>query len=386
MQQNKSSMLPIILPSDKPIVEKSNSFSINNIVAFKKGDKLVGHRIIYVFKDKKRYILKGDNVFKSDGIVKRDEILGKIKRVKRGKQTFVIKHVHLTQSSVYLKELSKITKRLSQEKIKYIVLKGLPVNLSLNKRPPDRLYIDQDILIKGDQFQSAKKVLKGLGFRPINPAILNKRVENYTQISFVKKLNPFPVVIDLHLKIPLGFTKTPFLNHFFVNQNKLENYFFNNIKKTVVNKSEFNILKDNALFLFLLIHLFHHNFKGAHRYAFIDLLLRKRKIDLSKVLGDAKKLNVENFITPAFYILKKYYQVPHTFQGRNLFVFSFLDPFSEDRPSLERVKRFLYLFLLSPNPILKKLSVFFSKSFYYYFFISIKSFLSSTFKKVSTSS
>ena len=153
-----------------------------------------------------------------------------------------------------------------------------------------------------------------------------------------------------------------------------------NKKKIRLNGNYFFILNDTHLILYLALHLFHHNFKGWNRYDFLDKVIRKinqkRKSEKyqqiwNNILTLSNKYRLNNFICPAFLILKKLYKspIPDSFLTKlkqksnlkpvnNLFK-NKLQIFEEESRVRAGTNRFKLLFFLSPNPTWKKLTTFF---------------------------
>ena len=357
-------MAPLILPSDKVIVKKTKTFSINDIVVFKKGPRLIAHRAIYMSEG--RLITKGDNNLKSESIAK-NQILGKVEEVKRGKNKIKLSLVYLSQSSVYLIELKSLTVKFSQTKVNYILLKGLPLHLLYQGAPPKRLYLDVDILIKKDDFPKTAGVLEKQGFRPVKPYLFGKVSKHFSQISFVKKVEPFPVIVDIHFEPAVGFTKATSLNSLIPYLNRYTDHLFRNTFPQEVEGVSFPILKREEYLLYLLIHLFHHNFQGPHRMELVDAILRKKNINWHKFENSVNKFAFEDFIYPEILLLKKYYSSPFpseittklypslTAKILGAIILKWVSPFNKDAKNIERAKRLFFLFLLAKQPFLKKI-------------------------------
>ncbi len=381
------SMVPLILPEDKVLIIKSNKFFVDDIIAFEQEGKLIAHRLIYLSKDGAYLINKGDNNHKADQKISKNKILGKIETIKRGEKEINLSHVYLSQSINYLNELNQLDKHFMKEKIPYIVLKGLPLHIFINNLPPKRIYYDIDILIKSSDFQRTAITLKKLGFRKVTSKLFGKAVKKPTQFTFIKSIKPFPVIIDLHLEVAVGFTKIPPLNQLLPESKKLTTLFFKNIKKVKINSHFYPILSESELLFFLFLHLFHHNFREAHRYQIINDLIKNKKINWDKVALYIKKHNFEGLTYPALIFLKKYYRtpVPQSLVKKiepdialkiiAKIVAFIIYPFNSLAKNLERVERFFLVFLLSPVKPKKKLRIVVRGETLNYAFLIIKSFV-----------
>jgi len=71
------SMLPAIHPGDVVIIDtKPDSIQIGDVIIYKYGDKLIGHRVIAIVQE--GYITKGDNNPYPDNLVPKDAVIGKV--------------------------------------------------------------------------------------------------------------------------------------------------------------------------------------------------------------------------------------------------------------------------------------------------------------------
>lgn len=381
-----SSMLPLISPADKLIVSKHTKSLTNQIITFKKNSHLIAHRIIYIHPTKKYLITKGDNNPKHDGKIKPNQVLGKVTSLKRNDQTIPIKHLYLSQSHSYQTQLQKIITSLNKKGLQHIILKGLPVHLFINNSPPMRLYHDADILIHPKNKQSAKKILKNLKYQEAK----DPNFSNSTQFVFYKDVQPHPIVIDLHLEPAISFTKIHHLNSLLPkNLQDFSNHLFQN---TTIHQG-FKILKPETLLLYLLTHLYHHNFNGAYRLQLIHDLISNKKINWKKFQKNQQQYNLQNFTNPGLFILKKMYHskipnniytplsVKQEFIGWTFtHIFS---PFNNSNRITEAVKRLLLLLALSPSPLWKKIITLLHPKTFIYFFATIKLLFSNIFKKFS---
>lgn len=379
-------MVPLILDKDRPIVKKAPHYKTNDIVVFTKNKNLIAHRLIYLSLKKNYFIAKGDNNLKSDGKTAFDHILGKTEAVRRNGQLIRLSHVYLTQSANYLKELTKVNKLFLQKHIPYIVLKGLPLHLHLNHSSPKRLYFDADFLIKRKYFKEVDGLFVKLGFKKLDSVLLDKKVADPSQITYIKITKSFPVVIDLHLEPAIGFTKLKGPNRLLPKTKKFNNYLFENRRGVQINGERFSMLNNEALTIYLLLHFFHHNFNGIHRLEFINDLIKKQKIDWGEVASQINRFKFNNFIFPVVLMLKKYYQTPfpeefvdkvRPFASQkflSLLTASIVFPFDSGTRVQEGVKRLVFLFFLSPSSLAQKIGVVAEKEVIGHFLSIIKSF------------
>ena len=374
------SMSPLILPTDKPFIRKSKSYKVNDIVAFRKDGRIIAHRIIYRFPNG-TFVTKGDNNLKSDGIILKRDILGKVEKVLRNAQTVFLSHVYLSQSSTYLNELNLLNKSFKKTSTSYVLLKGLPIHLAHSGKIPKRLYFDADILVKRSSLSRVLRIFEKLDYQAVEPVLLGKKVRSYSQISFIKKVRPYAVAIDVHFSPAIGFTKALGFNKLIPSTTAYTNNLFKNAKELGVGNNLFPMLIKEDLLLYLLLHLFHHNFQGIHRMELIRDMVRKDKPDMNKVLIKAKKYGYGHFIYPSILTFNNYFggiDLPE--ETRNLlsvrlagFFVAQLSPFDADSKIVEAGKKLFFCLLLSPVPLMKKLSVVLSKDALGYFFSTIRS-------------
>jgi len=388
------SMSPLILPKDKSLVKKSSKYSINDIAVFKKDEKLIAHRVVFISPSDNFLITKGDNNLQSDGKITIDQILGKVEVIKRGKEKIRLSHFYLTQSSVYLRELQLVEKALVRHRLDHIILKGLPLHLFFENRPPKRLYFDVDILVKKSDFVKTKQLLKELGFQEMRSTLFGKKISKATQISFSKPAKDYFVVIDLHKEPAIGLTKATKANEL-LRISALTNYLFRHKRTIKIDKNAYQILNNEALIIYLLVHFFHHNFKGAHRMTFIDSLIRNNKINWNEVKKTINSLYLKGIVYPGLLFLQKYYETPFperfvkaiepglfTIILSKTILFA-SSPFDSSGREIEGVKRFIYLLFFSSAKFMKKLKILLSKETFAYFFLTTSSLFSRIFRNSS---
>jgi signal peptidase I len=365
MQKTSSkSMIPLILPDDEIVVEKAEVLDIDDIVVFKRGNRLIAHRVVHKTKDGS-LITKGDNNRSSDGKIKEEQILGKVKKIKRNGKTVSLSHIYLTQSSTYMSELKKIVSRFKKLGIDLVILKGLPVHIYVNKKPPKRLYLDIDILVRKKDFSKVKKALSSLDFKKQKSKLFGKEVKNATQITFAKNTPQFPTVLDLHLEPAIGFTRKRALNKLLPDTRAYTDYLFKNKKHIKTDKANFPVLDNEALFSYLLLHFFHHNLQGTHRANLIKELAEKKKISWKKVEAVLEKCELENLAYISLESLAKHFNLktPLKFERKLSFVPSLVSPFNQGGRYKEALKRIILIFLFSPKPFFEKLSILFRELF-----------------------
>lgn len=389
-------MIPVISPSDEIIISNKSNLNVGDIVVFLKKGKLIAHRIICLLKDN-IYITKGDNNLISDGKISNSQIIGKVNNIVRKGKNINISHIYMTQSVIYLKELEKINSLLLKNGLDYILLKGLPLHLYIENEIPKRIYYDTDLLVRKSDLRKTAKILSSLGFNKINTLDSVGKVSDLTQLNYIKKTKPFSVVIDLHTEPGIGLTKVKFLNDLIIDIEKFIEYLFSEKNKVNINKTKFTILSDEVLMVYLMLHFFHHNYKGIYRLSLIFNIINSRRLNWPKVFKIIKDFNIGFLVYPSFIMLDKYYETSliSKFNKKirlNLFqiIISKLivlinSPFNDYKRTKSRIVRVMLILLLSPKPLKDKIKKVFSKEFIRYFFTVISLSFNKILRKLSKS-
>ena len=363
-----------------------NKVRINDIVSVKKDKKLITHRVIY--KSPKYLITKGDNNPISDGKVHPKQIIGKVYQVKRNNQIIDPEQIYLLQSTLYFQEIVKIKNAFEKEEINFVFLKGLPLHLYFEKTHPRRIYLDCDVLVDKKDFSKTESIMNKFGYKKSSQSLSKIHTlfrKKQIEVPFYKSINGFPVVFDIHLEIDWMSQQLGKLEEFYPQSfiDQLTNEFLQIKRMVNIQDSNFPFLTSNLQILYLALHLFHHNFRGAFRYDFLDKVVRKQQLKINNWQLITKIVNnyqLSNFVSPVFILLKKYYQTPIPKE-----FFDFIKPVNsltrklinrltrtiifDDEPRVHAgINRFKNLFLLSPNPLWKKMLVFFNPQVIYSIF------------------
>ncbi len=388
LQAHGESMLPLLHPKDLINYQKISFLKIktNDLVLVFKNNLAFTHRVIY--KTKRYLIIKGDNNLESDGKIYPRHVVGKVMSIKRKNKIIDPELIYLIQSTLYFKEIVKIVDIFNKEKIDYVFLKGLPVHLYYEKTHPRRIYQDADVLIEKKDFVSAKKILTDFGYKSVDSSLSptqKKLKDKIVEISFYKLVNGFPVIFDIHLEVAFMMTQVSNLEALYPQKliDKLTEELLNNKKQIIINNGQFYILDTPYLILYLSLHFFHHNFKGAFRLQLIDLILRKNYLDDGRLQDSIKKYHLKNFVSPVFFLLKKYYQTPISdlINFINFINFKNLNIFNDEFRIEAGVNRFKNLFSLSPLSLYKRIFVITNRQIWQYGYFSIKSRLNNLLKK-----
>lgn len=394
LKSQGASMLPILRPDDIVYFKKISFAKIktNDIIVIRKNRQFISHRVIY--KSKNYLITKGDNNSPSDGKIYPRQIIGKVYQAKRNGQFFNPESLYLLQSTLYFQEIVKIKTAFELVKIDFVFLKGLPLHLYFEKSHPRRLYLDCDVLVKKLDFFRAEKILLKFGYKKgetslsrTHQMIKEKEIEN----AYVKMINGFPVVFDLHLEVVFLMTQLGKLEALYPQKliDELTSEFLKTKREVKINNEKFLILNTEYLILYLSLHFFHHNLRGAFRLELMDKVIRKKQLTINNwqsIKNIIKQYQLQNFVYPVFVLLKKYYQTPlpqsflkqiqpSIFQPQNLS--SIFYPLSSilkvnifaDEPRITAgITRFTNLFFLSPRPLYIKLLIFFNRPVLYSIF------------------
>lgn len=363
-------MLPLLRPNDqlffKAITFKQSK--IDDLVLFKQKQAFVVHRVIYKGKD--FLISKGDNNLRSDGKVLPAQVIARVIKIKRADEVFGIDDLYLIQSTLYYQEIIKIKRQLEDSGINYVILKGLPLHLYYDKTHPRRLYADCDILIHSPQLSRAEAVLTKYGYRRVRKELspfLARLRKHEPELVFLKVVKSFHITIDLHQEVVFMMTEFGSLNGLF--SSSLLKQLTGNMLKTKclvrVSNQSFFILAPKQLVIYLTLHLFHHNCRGAFRYAFLDKIIRHYSFSVQEwqAIGIyAKRYMLESFIAPVFAVLRKHYNTPipdfFVYQLSNINTNKLfrneLQIFDDETRIEAGVTRFKNILLLSPQPWYKR--------------------------------
>jgi signal peptidase I len=381
LKSTGQSMLPILRPNDIVYFKKTPflKIKVNDLIIFKKKNQLITHRVIY--KTKKYLITKGDNNPNSDDKIYPKQILGKVYQIKRNGQIFKPETFYLIQSTHYFSEIIKIKKEFDKENINYVFLKGLPLHLYFEVTHPKRLYADCDFLIDKKDFQKAEEILLKNHYQKAElhwSKTAKKMQKKELEATFYKKTNQFIITFDIHLQlVDLSIVHLGHFDELYPQKliDNLTEKFLKTKRKIKINNEPFLILDTYYLILYLALHLFHHNFTGAFRYDFLDKVIKKSKISIKswqEIALIIKKYQLNNFVFPVFFLLKKYYKtsVPPLFirsiQPVNPLTRKLINKLTKinifnDEPRIRAgIKRFLYLFIFSPSPFWKKILIIFN--------------------------
>lgn len=389
-QQNYSiksqgtSMLPILQPDDVLYFKRINynRIRLNDFILVKKLDKTFTHRVIY--KSGKYLITKGDNNLTSDGKIYPRQVLGKVYQVKRNDNIFIPDNLYLIQSSLYFAEIIKIKKALEKEKIEFVFLKGLPLHLYFEGSHPRRIYADCDVLINSKDFNTVNTILTRCGYPKTDTSYsdFHKRLKDKpTEVMFIKKLNGFSVIFDVHFEANFLMNQLGKLDALYPQKliDKFTEECLADNQQVTINNQQFPILSSSNLIIYLALHFFHHNFRGIYRLEFLDKVLGNYyRSNLSRTTSQfaslSRRINIyklQNFIYPVFVLLRKLYKTPipdaflQSIQPSSfslLYLSSIIHHPSSifyDEPRIKAgLTRFQNLFFLSPNPLWRKILVF----------------------------
>lgn len=370
-------MLPFFTDSDTLIIKKISfrQIKIDDFVTFKAGNKYVTHRVIYKRDAGRHFVItKGDQNSKPDEIIYPGQILGKVILVKRGNKSIHIQDIYIYQSNFYYQEIIRVKNLFLKKEINFLILKGLPLHLYFEKRFPSRIYADCDILIDRKEFDNVNNLFQELGYKKIDESInttFKKLRDKNIEIQYKKITNGVPVIFDLHLEAVFLMTQLGNLDPLFPQKiiDDFSAYLLTEKKDIKIQNETYPILSNEALLIYLSLHLFHHNFQGYYRYELIKKILKGFPIDFKKTAQIINLYRLKNFTYPVFLILKKHYSInlPSQFSSirpnKNIITYVkknilSLYIYSEETRIYSGARRFKNIFMLSPEPIYKKILIF----------------------------
>lgn len=378
MMAEGTSMLPILYPRDLIYFKKASFLQcrINDIVIIKKQKQLLTHRVIY--KNRSSLITKGDNNLQSDGKILPRQIIGKAYQIKRNEIIINPDSIYLMQSTLYFKEIVKIKNLFDKAKINFVFLKGLPLHLYYEKAHPKRIYADCDVLVNKKDFQKAEKILLKQGYKKQDSSLSKNQKhmkDKESELAYYKIINGFMVTFDLHLEVVFMMTQLGKLEALYPQKliDELTKEFLKQKRKITIHGSRFYILSFLHLVIYLALHFFHHNYHGAFRLEFLDKVIRKSKLSsdlINQLIESVKTYRLQNFVYPAFILLKKHYQTPipkgflEKIKPTNPLIRESVNSlikiniFGDESRISAGINRFKTIFLLSPYPFWRKLFIF----------------------------
>lgn len=375
-------MLPILQPGDWLYFKKMSyrNFKVDDIVLVRtRFHNYFVHRMLY--KSKKYAVTKGDNNLFTDGKINPKRIIAKVTKIKRGNHILLPTSLYLVQSSYYLNEIIKIKDEFDGSHINYVFLKGLPIHLYFEKSHPKRVYADCDILVDEKDATKAKAILKAKGYRSVGePLIKTLKETNYPEVSYQKSLRGFPVNFDIHTEAVFLMTQLGKIDSLYPQKHvkKLTQELLHNKKTVKIDGHSYKILDNRYLILYLLLHFFHHNYKGIFRLELISIVIKQSRLgkkDWEFLSNKINEYRLSGYIYPALLLLRKYYnnELPVSFlrmiKKKPSVASEIVNSGSvfgvEDRMT-SGINRFINIFRLSESPTVIKLTILFNPEIIFY--------------------
>lgn len=372
-------MLPLLFTGDIIEYRKTSlsKVSINDIVLTYKRGVFMTHRVIY--KTNRYVITRGDNNRKADEKIFAHNIMGKVSRFKRKGTWHTIEEQYIAQSLYYLKEVQRISRHLHTQNIPHVFIKGVMTSLKHYGKLPQRIYADCDLLIHREDFLKVRSIFQKEGYVFIENqqslVLRSKDAIPKFEGDFYKKVDMTPVYFDVHLEPVFLMTKVSGMDLLYKDslRKELGTHLIRNKDWIHFEKGEkYPICSITDQILYLALHFFHHNNTDITRLYFIHELVRinRKKIKWDELINTVKRFSLEAYIYPAFLLMGRYFRTPLprsiwkrlTIQSYKKKVIEFSirnsDIFSEDTRLRAGVLRFTLIFLLSPEPIWKKILLF----------------------------
>jgi len=336
---------------------------INDIVLIRQRDSYVTHRVIH--KTSRSAVTRGDNNSVSDGYITQNRIVAVVDAVTRNGKTFRPDDLYTHQSHHYLAEIVRLKTVLELSGIPYLFLKGLPLHLYYERAIPRRLYADFDILVDKKDAGRVNGLLRKLGFVSEKKQFYRSYQRfigaDWKEVTYLKKIGRFGVAVDVHFEITFltHKTKNPF-PRLQKAADALTQRFMARKRVITVRGEHYPIMDADDLVLYLFLHYFTHNFRGAHRLGIIRNMLMSERVHWDKVFGVAKQNACVLFLIASlsYYetchgsvvprAVRRAYAKEYAYVAwvRSVFMRD-IDIFSEGRGTgPERMRRALYMFLL----------------------------------------
>lgn len=360
---------------------------LNDIVLVYVNDILMTHRVLYIKKN--TCITRGDNNATADTTVQRGRVLAKVVRFKRKGVWYGIQDVYLTQSAMYLQEIQKLETLLQLQKIPHVFLKGVLISLQYEGSIPKRIYADCDILVPHNSYVQIEKIFALLGYMPVSLATTDslpyfKRLEQQPEVNFRKIAQGIPIIFDVHFEPIFLMSRLPALELLYPPKllKSLGDTLISSSSLRKIKGFNYSLCSVSDQILYLALHIFHHNFTDSVRYQLMDAVIRRGlppfdsaqgklpRNDIQELIDTIKEYRLEGYVYGVFVLLKKYFKTPISPSFLRairpsrfaLYVTRFairhIDIFSQDSRVKAGIKRFILIFLLSPEPLWKKLFLF----------------------------
>lgn len=383
LRSRGDSMLPVIRSGDMVTYRKIpfSKIRTNDVLLVEKDGRLLTHRVAYT--SNKYVVLKGDNNRLSDGKVYPRHIIAKAVSLKRNGVDFSIDQIYLQQSLLYLHEINRILMLLGKHSVPVVILKGLPLHLYYEGRHPRRLYSDCDILLPETYAGTARAVLEKAGYRRADTRLSaghGMLKDKQTEETYYKKLGNMPVVFDVHYEAVFMMTQLGTLNELYPQRfiQQMTEEYLSGRRLVNINGSTYPILSEKHLVTYLMLHFFHHNFKGLFRLELIRAIIRKSRSSLwPGIAADISRYRIQAFVYPGYLLLNRFFPgtVPGNFLSRiapapgareyALRCAKAANVFDTEPRVREGINRFVNLFRLSPLPLRTRVRVFLNPAVLY---------------------
>ena len=267
------SMYPLLHDNDIVHIKKVPyaRLKINDIVVIK-NKNFVTHRIVY--KSEKFILTKGDNNMLADKKTTIKNIVGKVDVFERKGKSFSINSLYLVHSTLYLKFILDLLRKLRKKNIKAVVLKGLPLHLFYEKSHPHRLYADCDLLVDIHDRDKIREIFIANGYY-IDTSFneyqqgLDRKIKEEEYYRF---FNDIKIVFDVHYTLCFVTHKidSPLKKLNFI-EKELASELMQRSVTIRINESNIDILEINFLNLIDDVHhymslFFHHHKTCLYQY------------------------------------------------------------------------------------------------------------------------
>ena len=225
--------------------------------------------------------------------------------------------------------------------------------------------------------KTAGRIFSELGYRKSNTnSVTGREIKEKAEISFIKRVKGIDVCFDVHREIVFLMSRVGDVDKLYPRKllNDLTRKFIREKKIINLYNRKYPILSNSNLVVYLFLHLFNHDFKGAYRYYFLEHILKSGH-NYNEIKMVIQKFRLNNFIYPSILIFKMYFNKSRVSavaknydikSNKKKFINQItkeIDIFSDQ--SIGEGGHFKLLFRLSPNPLWKKIFVFFNMQVLY---------------------
>lgn len=195
------------------------------------------------------------------------------------------KHYYDAKSLANFYAIDQVISEFNKENIKFVILKGMALDIYGIYKNNDRFYKDIDILVNKNDLKKAYECLKKIGFNYFEADVndSSKYIYNWHQLPAL--VNKNRVFVELHTRVTKYDKKCPYTESLLKNSIKIDNYVVPAVDD-------------------LILHLLNHGVNSHERQGLIFiydilnifLLFDCKKVDIVNKIHNKKEISIFNKI------------------------------------------------------------------------------------------